>query len=179
MSKRQGYQFQKEISQSLEKLKSEKYGRFLWWERIVDTKAWGIKCYKCGAPLFPKMMMPRQPADHLFIINSKICYIEEKSSENDVSYNITWIKPHQLKSAYEITDAGGKYYFLLCRRVPFNMECFVLTPDELTDAILEMEYKTAIKWHNISKRASMKLERDTKTKTWNMEPIVTKVKNGI
>ena len=179
MSKKSGYSFQKEISQSLQKLKEDKYFKYLYWERIVDTRAYGVKCYRCHAPLFPKMMMPKQPADHLFIINGKICYLEEKSTENPVSYNITWIKPHQMRAGFEIEDAGGFYYFLLCKRIPYGMECYAITPDNFSDAILQMEYKNNIKWKMIADFSNFKLIRDMKLKTWDLSPIISKVKNGV
>src|SRR3972149_9098466 len=107
MSNEHGYAFQKEIQDSLEHLKQTKYGKLLYWERISDTKSYGMKCQKCFSPLFPNVIMPKVPADHIFIVAGKTCYIEEKSSRNTTSYNITYIKPHQLEKGFEIMDAGS------------------------------------------------------------------------
>lgn len=173
-----GYIFQSEITDSLKALKETKYGKGLYYERIVDTKAYGVRCQRCRYPIYPNLILPKQPADHLFIIFGKICYLEEKSTRNDVSYNITWIKPHQLSMGFDIVAAGGHYYFLICKRVPFGMRLYALTPENLANAIMGMEFKTAIRWADVEKYSSFSLKRNTTDATWDLDPIVRFVKNG-
>lgn len=179
MGKEHGYAYQKEVQDSLEYLKQTKYGKNLFWERIADTQSYGAKCQNCNTPFFPNIILPKVPADHRFLIYGKTCYIEEKASRNTTSYNVTYIKPHQLEAGFDIMDAGGQYYFIICKRIPFHMESFALTPNELTEAMKNMENKNSIKWGTLEKYASFKIQRNMKLKIWDVDPIVIRVRNGV
>ncbi len=173
---RPGAAFQHEIGTSLQKLKDSKYGDSLYWERISDTAAYGARCYKCGEPLYPNMMMPKQPADHYFIFNSFIVFLEEKSSTNGTSYNMDWIKPHQLEKAIQIINAGGHYYFLMNRRVPKDMSMFIVEPHSLMELIANMEKKHMVRWTTVERYALLEIVRDTTDATWDLEPLMDEVK---
>ena len=58
------------------------------------------------------------------------------------------------------------------------MKCYALTPQQMANAMLGMENKTMIRWTDIAKNASFDIHRNTHTASWDLEPIIKRVKNN-
>ncbi len=110
--------------------------------------------------------MPKQPADFLVLYRGRHFLIEAKSRRNATSFDMDGILPHQLASGLKWEKAGGTYYFILCKRVPFKMLCYVVPAPEIPKIRKGMKTKRYAKWGMIEEHAIATLDRNTKSKVW-------------
>ncbi len=158
MGQRHGYTFEAEIARALKSLRNTYY------HKLPDTHAFNPRCPSCGRD--PRLILPKQPADFLVIRNGVPYLVECKSSRNALSYNIKYIRTHQIESAREWEAAGGKYYFAICRRVPYDMQVYMVPLGGLFQIMAKMTNKTMVSWEIIEMFSDAVLERNTKRKTW-------------
>ena len=91
--------------------------------------------------------------------------LECKSTRNAVSWNVHSIRSHQLEAAIKWEKAGGTYWFLLCRRVPYQMMVYALRPHHVLAMMATMTTKNQVRWSEVVERG-IALERNTKRRTW-------------
>ncbi len=156
MGQRHGYAFEAEISKSLRTLRDTFH------HKLADTHAFS-KCPRCGYDL--RIILPKQPGDFLVVRRGHAIMLECKSTRNAVSWNVHSIRPHQLEAAVKWEKAGGTYWFLLCRRVPYQMKVWAIRPNEVLNIMAGMRTKNQVRWAEVIKR-SIELERNTKRRSW-------------
>ena len=162
MGTRHGYEFEREIQQSLARMPS------VWAMKLIDTRMAQSKCIHCGNPV-SGIIIPKQPADFLCVRHGKATFIECKSTRNSVSFDLNLIKPHQLQAGINLERKGAKYWFLLCRRIPYQMGVWALRPNHILLIRKNMTTKGAVKWPVIQGYAlngGRKIKRDTKRGLW-------------
>ena len=182
MAIKQGYVFEDEIRRSIEQLAIEGKidGTQLFCWKIVDTHSFSkLSSLTSGLKQF---IVPKVTADYLVFYKGKGMLIECKMSSNKPSYNLGYIKQHQIDAGLQLQSQGVPYYFIINQRhIPENSkpgkanpyEVFII--DARTISTL-LAIKKSVKWEDLYHACDHYVppsERDTKHQTWNLEWLFT------
>jgi hypothetical protein len=96
--------------------------------------------------------------------------LECKSSHGPTSYNLDYVKPHQITLMQFWQKAGAKCYFIINNRsVPGKHEAFIVSVDEMASAI--NSGVSSIRW-DMMKQECLELEKIPKGDgAWNLSPL--------
>ena len=149
MSRKTGYIFEKEISDTLKK-------ENVWHFKFVETRTFEFLATRNRAILLPKV-----PSDFLTIIDRRPVFLECKSTRSKTGFYLPFIKDHQLLSAQSIEDAGGIYLFLICDRSRRGrMRVFCMSQNSLECAqSLNFKLRKTLKWNILEKTCVFMVEK--------------------
>lgn len=178
-STRHGYYFENEIRSELVAIQLELGKDHVYFEKLMDTHIFKTLIRFARAQGFKniaKFTMPRQPADFFVVIDGTIIFIECKSSKVSTSFNIksAFIESdsgaHQLASSHKLLKAGALYYFIICRRVPYGMEIYILHPkklQKLVNRVKRTRRKASMKWEELEKEAIVMIPKGKMMRPWD------------
>ncbi len=183
-SVRHGYAYEGEIRSELVSIKKD-VGDGIYFEKLVDTHMFKplIRYARAqGYRTIAKFIIPRQPADFIVLYKGKVTFFECKSSKVHTSFNIkaafhiSKSGRHQLEMSHKILKAGGSYWFLICRRIPYAMKTYVVHPkamQKLVNRVKRAKRKASIKWEILEKDATMVIEKGKMMRPWlGLEPLL-------
>lgn len=165
-----GYIFEKEVAESLDNLQVESP---LFYMKMVDTHAFD-SLRKEG------LILPKVPADYLIVYKGHAMFLECKSSRSKISYDLNWIKQHQIDSACDLEKAGATYYFLICNRSERNkFYILVLKPNTIRKLCAEPFATTrdnikrlhSIRWDDLEVLSYLKINSSPESQRWELQPI--------
>lgn len=142
-AQRAGYSFEKTIKKSFDHAYPDGYAY-----KIIDTHSiTGLLTKLKGQHVqWNNFLIPKVPADYICIVGGHTYFIELKSTSNKTSFPLGNIKDHQLKSAEEITMAGGIYYFIIQRHEARNFKAWAIEYPIFSTIVGDLGGKKSIKW---------------------------------
>lgn len=185
MSIKQGYIFEDEIRRSILKLQETGFlDKRLWLYKMVDTHSFS---YVKNFTNKHEFIVPKVPADFLLLYDGKPMFLEAKMTSRKTSYDLTWIKDHQIENGLELMAQGVPYYFIINQRYndtkkkvgeAQDFAVYIMNAQTIASlrSNLRENKKRSAKWETMAYLCDKHIPpnmRDTKDGTWDLSWLFT------